>query len=148
MKRGVQSATGIIVLLAIIFFAGLVVNDNALAVGSGITGVDKPKDISSITDAKTASTSTTIKKNTTLSSTKTYNSNVIVNPGVTLTIKGGTITINGDLVIGGAMPITGGKLVVNDDIWVYGTMTAGGSSTITVNKAPKVLHSGSYYYYG
>lgn len=156
MKRSVRIATGIVVLLALVFLSGFVVGGgNALAAwkenkmlgdsagfvlpGMPLQGsTDGKKDIQASLSSK-ASKETDIKKNLTISSPKTYNGDVVVFRGSTLTIKGGTVTVNGDLVIGGSLNVSGGRLIVNGDLWDYGAMTASGSSSITVNKAPKVI---------
>lgn len=154
MKRSLRVATGLLVLLTMVFSMGL--TQNAYAAGEP----DKPqkKAIASypwgsadqgdqpdgeVPVTNTATTDTQIKSSTTVG-TKTYNSNVVVFPGATLTVgTNATVTINGDLVIGGSVVMSSGTLKVNGDIINFANFTVKGTAKVIVSKAP-VVNGGQY----
>lgn len=151
MKRCLCIVTGIVLFLAMVILPGLDVNGaTALAAGdskpaAGSQPVIVKKDHppvnqaaslrESFSEAKTAATNQNIYSNRTLSGT--YNRNIVVKYGATVTIRG-NVTINGNLDLdGGKLNITAGTLKVNGRIYIgcLSRFTASGYSKVIVNKA-------------
>ncbi len=155
MKRGLRIATGIVVLLALVFGTGVLSGERAYA--DGIQ--DKPPQEEKFTlpitkwpDPATGQPRTSymstkdifVESNTTYSRKEPYDANIWVDPGVTLTIgTNANVVINGDLIIGGTVVMSSGTLTVNGDIDNFGSLTIKGTAKLIVNKAP-VLNSGRY----
>lgn len=168
MKRGLRIVTGVVVLLSMVFFSGVVLGrGEARAVGDdALRNIQRWKDNVSSADIQSILAQTNFGEPVPKRASSTivisypydyyeeeyylsskYNKNIIVDEETIIAVKPGkTTVINGDLYLFGCLDMCDGTLIVNGeiDVFVGGNVSLWGTAKIIVNNAPHSSKGGNF----